>query len=334
MSNLYKKRFPKRSFQDTVFDVLRLNDEQWNQLKGIANHYLGDETFHPSIPRYPPTKLLPSSLRQIRDIDHPTTLASLLHVEDKAHHDPTKEFNRGGGLLETTSSLFSTLWNLVGFGPEFKSMFDYFGWTTPSKKETPLDRQYAQIVQESYKSIDKRADNVDDWLRLPRFDNDRFSAWVQRDEKIVHVALKGTSTISDVFSDLSIIGSNHSGHEKEVRDYLRDVVRAYGHNYTYDVSAHSLGGAELVNVFNEDDSQLNKYDRINVFNPGSTPTHNLSAAKDAIKDERFHFFLNSGDLLSNTYGSLIPSGFENVVWGSASHNPMYNHSLGQWIETV
>ena len=86
-------------------------------------------------------------------------------------------------------------------------------------------------------------------------------------------------------------------------------------------------------MFQEDDPQLNKYERINIFNPGTMPTHNLDAARLAVKDPRFHFFLNSGDALSNTYVSLVNSD-SNVAWSDPTHNPVYNHSIGQWVGDV
>jgi len=335
--NLYKKRFPKKSFEHIVLDVLRLDETQWAHFKGVSRHWLGEEVFHDQVPSKPKNKLLPSSLREIRDVDSKNTLAALLHVENAAHNDPSKEYHRGGGLLEATSSIFSTLYNLVGFGPEFDKLFENIGWKAPKNRETPLDRYYAKAVQESYKSIDNRDDSIGGgsnmWVRLPRFDNKKFSVWLDREEKRVHVALKGTTTAADVWSDIKLLGSNRSGHEKEIRDYLIDVTRAYGLNYTYDVSAHSLGAAELVNVFQEDQPQLNKYELINIFNPGTSSVANLDAAKHAVKDPRFKIFLNSGDILSNTYVSLINSD-SNVAWGDASHNPSYNHGIQQWVGDV
>jgi len=78
---------------------------------------------------------------------------------------------------------------------------------------------------------------------------------------------------------------------------------------------------------------LNKYERINIFNPGTSSLANLDNAKHAVSDPRFHIFLNSGDILSNTYVSLLKPE-TNVAWGDASHNPAYNHSLGQWVGDV
>lgn len=335
--NMYKKQFPKKSFEHTVLDVLRLNPNEWANFRSVARHYLGEEVFHDSIPRQPPKKLLPSALREIRDVSDQSTLAALMHVEHAAHKDPNKEYHKGGGLAESARSILGTLWNTIGLGPEFDSLFETLGWKPPKNRESAKDRYYAKAVEESYKSIDKRDSQIgggpNAWLRLPRFDNNKFSVWLDREEKRVHVALKGTSTASDVWSDLSLLAKNRSGHEKEIRDYLVDVTRAYGLNYTYDVAGHSLGAAELVNVFQEDNPALNKYEEIMLFNPGTTPTHNLDNAKEAARDPRFHLFLNSGDILSNAYVSLINSD-SNVAWADATHSPSYNHGLAQWVGDV
>lgn len=333
--NLYKKPFPKKSPEDTIIDILRLNEQEFQNFRNVAIQWSGGKTFHDHLPEKPSRKLLPSALKTIQHVDQ-NTLAALMHIENSAHNDISKEYHQGGGLIETGSSILSGLWNMVGLGPEFESLFQTLGWSKPNR-ETPYDRYFAKAVQESYKSISKRDDSIGGgqnmWVRLPRFDNKKFSVWLDRPEKRVHVALKGTSSASDILSDASVILSNTSGHEKEISDYLKDITRAYGDNYSYDVSSHSLGSTELINVFQEDQFQLNKYDRINVFNPGQMPTHSLDNAKEAVKDSRFHFFLNSGDMLSNTFVSLVNSD-SNVAWSDASHNPVYNHSIGQWVGDV
>ena len=326
---------PKRSFEDSVIDVLRLSEEQWGHFRGVAGHWLGGEPFHVDIPKKPPVKLLRSSLKQIRAVPDKNTLAALMHVEDYAHHN--SEFHKGGGLSETANSIMNTLYNLVGFGPEFDRFFENMGWKKPKAHEKPIDRYYARIVQESYMGIDKRDGSIgggtNQWVRLPRFDTEKISAWLDRGAKKVHVALKGTSSAADIVSDLKILASNRSGHEKEIRDNLRDIVIKYGNNYTYDVSAHSLGATEIMNVFQEDDYLLNKYDLVNLFNPGVTPTHNLDAAKMAAADDRFKIFLNSGDILSNAFVSLVKED-SNVAWADASHSPSHNHGISQWVGEV
>jgi len=327
--NLYKKRFPKKNLEDTVVDVLRLSPQEWANVKQTSRHFLGEIDFHDRLPRHPKNKLLPSSLRTVRDVDSPQTLAGLMHMENSAHQDHTNDFHKGGGIGETVSSVFNSLWNLVGFGPEFNSLFQSFGWTKPATKLTDLDKQYAELVDETYHSISKRADSIGSWIRLPRFDSDKISAYLDPDTKTVHVGIKGTSTSADIISDLHILGSNTSGHEKEVREEIRNVVNGYGRNYKFDISAHSMGATELMNIILEDDFALNKFERVNLYNPGLTPTHALDNAKEALKDDRVHLFLNSGDILSNTMVSLVGSD-NNVSWSDPTHSITGNHGMLQW----
>ena len=309
--------------------MLRLNPTEWSNFKNTARHFLGEVDFHERLPKYPREKVLPSSLKTIRDVDSQGTLAALMHIEHAAHKDPKMDFHKGGGLYETGSSILHSLWNLIGLGPEFDSLFQSLGWSKPKNRETEFDKLLAACISESYKTIDDRAGSIGDWVRLPRFDNDKLSVWLDRDERRVHVALKGTSTASDVISDFHILGDNTSGHEHEIREMLRDVIIRYGNNYSYDVSGHSLGATELMNVFQEDDALLNKYDRISLFNPGITPTHSLDNAKEAVGDERFHFFLNSGDIISNGFVSIVQED-SNVAWSDPTHSLTGNHGLGQW----
>ena len=114
---------------------------------------------------------------------------------------------------------------------------------------------------------------------------------------------------------------------------LRHITVSYGNNYTYDVSGHSLGATEIMNVMLEDDFALDKYDEIRLFNPGITPTHSLDNAKEAIKDDRVHLFLNTGDLVSNAMASLVGDD-THVAWGKPSHSFTHNHGLDQWVQDV
>jgi len=332
--NLYKKPFPKRTFDESVIDVLRLSEAQWAQYQNVARHYLGERHFHDQIPKLPPGKLLRSSLETIRDVDSKNTLAGLLHVEHAAHIDPNINFHKGGGLWETSRSIFSGLWSLIGFGPEFDRMYESLPFVKPKNRETPYDRYLAKIVDESYQPIDKRNGKVGHWIRLPEFDTRKFSVWEDPQEKRIHVALKGTTAHqADIWSDIHILANNKSGHEGEIKQYLQDVVTKLGDTYTYDASGHSLGGTELINVFTQDDALLDKYDRVSVFTPGITPTHSLGNVKEALGEDKFHFFLNTGDILSNAVVSLVTHD-SNVAYGDPTHSIGHNHGLDQFIGDV
>ena len=330
MQNLYRRGMPVRTFDETVSDVLRLQPREFAQFQQVARHYLGEHHFHDALVQ-PKNKILPSSLETIRDVDSPSTLAALMHVEKGAHDDPKSNYHMGGGLHETAVSIFSGLWNMIGFGPEFNQLYNYLGWSKNKKQPDELDRYYAHIVDESYTNPTNRDEQISNWWRNKQLDTKYFSTWVDEENDRIHVALKGTSSGKDFMSDLHILGTNYSGHENRVLEYLEQVAELYPHSHL-DVSGHSLGGRELINVFidHADNADLQRYERINLFAPGTTPTHNLANSQQILHDPRVHLYLNNGDMLSNTFTSLVPSDYENVIWADPHHSPSWNHGMQQW----
>ena len=336
VKNLYKKEYKAKSVHDMAVTLLRLSPDQFADFQKMAGHYLGGEKYHESLPQYPRNKVLPSSFQEIKD-NNQSTLAGLLHIEDSAHKAPNIEFHKGGGLGDAINSVFGALWNTIGLGPEFNAWHDPIDEEHHIERHSPKDSYYAKTVQQSYESIDDRIDRigggVNAWYREPELDTKAFSTWVDKDNSVVHVGLKGTSSAKDILSDIHVMATNTSGQEGKIQQYLENVIDHYGDGYTFDVSGHSLGGTELINVFQHDNAKLNKYEVINVFNPGVMPTHNLGNAKEAVEDARFHFFLNSGDIVSNTFIGLV-NDETHVAWGEPSHNPSYNHGIGQWVGDV
>ena len=125
--NLYKKRFPKKEFEDRVIDILRLSPQEWSNFQNTARHFLGKINFHDNLPEHPSKKVLPSSLHIIDTVDSSNTLAAMMHVEHAAHIDVHRDFHKGGGLYETGTSILSSLWNLIGLGPELRPRSRFFG---------------------------------------------------------------------------------------------------------------------------------------------------------------------------------------------------------------
>lgn len=326
MKNLYKRRIPKRSVHENVIDVLRMSPKQFEQFQKVASQYQGVDVLHESILR-PQNKLLPSAIEAVRTVQSPSELAAMIHLEQNAHNDPSKDFHAGGGILETTRSIFSSLWNTIGLGPEFSDWFNFFDYKSPENQID--DKRFAEIIQESYKTEDERIDEIGDWDRDETLSDDTFTVWVDQDDNEVHVALRGTkANTSDIVSDIKILATNVSGNEKEVHEFLKEVQEKY-QGYELDVSGHSLGANTLMNVF-EDFKDLD-YDRVNLFSPGTSPIWNLDKAKEAVTDDKMYFYLNSGDILSNTFVSLIPSDRKNVHWSKPTHNPLTNHGISQWV---
>ena len=321
---------PKRSHHEQVVDVLRMNPKEFAQFRAAAKQFLGAGVLHKQLP-IPRNKILPKSLSKIASARHPGTLGSRMEMERIAHLDKTKDFHVGGGIQEAATSIFSSLWNTVGLGPEFNDWFNFFDYDAPENRITKADQDYAKIIQQSYMQPGEREQNVENWVRDASVDDDRFSVWVDRADRQVHVALRGTKTVGDVGKDLRILLNNTSGDENAVYEKLRTIQDKYD-DYQIDASAHSLGANELIEVF-EQHADLN-YDRINLFSPGQNPAWALDGAKDAVLDDRFYFYLNSGDIISNTFVSLIPSGRDNVHWSKPSHNPIANHGIAQWVDTI
>ena len=329
MQNLYKRRIPKRNFHESVIDVLRMSEEQFAQFKNCARHYQGKHILHESIPRRPRQKILPSSFETITNLGSQSELAALLHLENIAHNDHDKEYHSGGGLFDATKSIFRTLWNTIGLGPEFADWFGFFDYEAPENK--PDDKRYAKIIQEAYKPVEERDADLGDWELDTTLADKNFAVYVDEDDQQVHVALRGTKmNTKDLMSDLKIIATNESGNEDSVVKFLREVEQKYP-EYKLDVSGHSLGGNTLMNVFNDKENKDLRYDRVNLFNPGTSPLADLSAPRDAAENDKLHFYLNSGDILSNTFASVLPSGRENVYWSKPKHSPLANHSIGQWV---
>jgi len=307
-----------------------MNPTQFSQFQSVAGQFLGGAEFHPAI-KHPQTKIKPRSLETLRDVKKPSTLAALMHMEQSAHEDKTKNFHVGGGLAEGATSIFSSLWNTIGLGPEFNDWFNFFDYDSPENKISTDDQEFAKIIQESYKDVDERSDEMGDWAIDTSLSDKRFSVWVDQNDNAVHVALRGTKDLADVGSDLHILMSNTSGNEAGVYAFLKDVQDKYS-DYKLDASGHSLGANELIEVFEKYDDL--HYDRVNLFSPGTNPLWNLDRSKEAVSDEKFYFYLNSGDLLSNTFVSLLPSERENVYWSKPTHNPLSNHGIAQWVDTV
>ena len=337
MQNLYRRRFPKRTRHQRMIDVLRMSPNQFTQFRGAAKHMLGDKVLHEDI-QFPSNKVKPSSLRTIANTQHPRVLASMMQMEHAAHNDATKDWHEGGGLGETATSLFSGLWSLIGLGPEFQDWFNFFDYESPENHISESDEDYARIIQQSYRGEDDRDATLDDnpdWVLDRSLDNEKFSVWVDEPASEVHVALRGTKAeLSDLGADMNIIWNNQSGSVEEIQDFLEQVENKYD-GYTLDASGHSLGGNQLIEAFTTADSdKLQGYSRVNVFSPGTNPMWSLDDSKEAVEDDRFYFYLNSGDLLSNTFVSLIPSERDNVYWSRPTHNPLTNHGVAQWTSDI
>ena len=148
--------------------------------------------------------------------------------------------------------------------------------------------------------------------------------------------------MSDIISDLNIVGGNKSGKEGELEKEIVDIIKTNtrlsdSDKWSYELSGHSLGANQAMNIL-ADSIESPIMERVKdayLFNPGITPTHDLDVAKRATNQERFHFFLNSGDLVSNAAIAIRDGDSKSeVFYGVPGSSPMANHSIDQWVTST
>ena len=152
------------------------------------------------------------------------------------------------------------------------------------------------------------------------------------DENTVHIGVRGTKlNAQDLTSDLHIVAGNRSGHEEEVAEQILNAMSQFDEQAKFEVSGHSLGGLEVMNIFMDSDRDelLNRVGEVNLYNPGLSPIYATDTAQQAAIDPRMHLYLNTGDLISNTMAGFVTDESD-VHWGHATNNPLTNHSLAQW----
>ena len=329
-----------RDANETALDILSLPDDFYtDHFQRIATHWSGGKKYHEDFPE-PQTKLLPSSLRTISGTDK-HTLAALIGVENAHHQNKSTEFHSGGGLKETTESLFSALWNWSGAGPLWRRVKGVFGKKSTNVPIPPEDADRARLVEESYKSPAERDDRVGKWHRIPKYDTSELSVWFNPDIKRFDISVRGTQmNMTDIVSDLHILGGNTSGREDQLESEILDIIKTNtrfsdSDSWDYEFSGHSLGANRLMNILAESTANpiMSRVHDAFLYNPGLSPTHNLDILKRATNQDRFHFFLNSGDLISNTAISVRNADSKSeVYYGEPGSSPMANHSIEQWTQ--
>ena len=219
--NLYKKAYLQKDIHNTAIDLLHLDESEFHNFQEISRHFLGRKSkFKNVITKKRPAYLLKDSFKTLVNPSSPSEVAALLYVEHKAHEDPHLDFNKGGGLYETAHVVLNSMWNLIGFGPEFEQIYDKFGGVSEQSRITKDDMFYAELVDQSYEPIKDRKPNVGTSERLGEFDTDIFSVWQDPEERSIHIAMRGSKfNAKDIVSDLRIVGTNISGNEEEIKQH-------------------------------------------------------------------------------------------------------------------
>jgi len=192
-----------------------------------------------------------------------------------------------------------------------------------------------RLMEEAYKGTGDRAANVDGWTHLPEYDSE-YTAVYKNSTGDISVSVRGSKTKKDwLFHDPLILLRNKPGEKQteSIQQFLIQVAREYS-NTELTVNAHSLSGSFIMNAFqdaNEYEKQWpNRYRRINMFNPGSSPLKNTNQMSDFAKDPRVYLYLNKTDFISNTFATQLPKDFDRVTYGEASRNLVASHTMVQW----
>ena len=146
MRNLYRKQVPKRTLHESNVDLLRLDEPTYKAVQGVAGQWLGYNIYHEDAGTHPPTTLLRSSLERVRSVSK-HVLPTLIHHEQNMHRDHSIDYHSGGGLWDTTKTIFRTLWNLM---PVSHALMDVTGQYKKIKLDD-MDKLYASIVNQAYK---------------------------------------------------------------------------------------------------------------------------------------------------------------------------------------
>ena len=180
-----------------------MTDEQFEQFRNTARQFSNEDFVFDSRIKQPSAKVKNSSYQVLTEVGSGSELAVLLNQEHHAHNDPHSEVHMGGGIYEAASSVFNGLWNTIGLGPEFSSWFGHFDYDSPENTMSPDDVLEAKIVQQSYKEPADRSSEIGDWERITNLDTERFSSWLDLDDKEIHVALRGTTANWKIFRCLN-----------------------------------------------------------------------------------------------------------------------------------
>ena len=330
MQNLYKKSFPQRSERETHFDILRMSDYQFEQFQKTAHHFNPYNDYFYTDLQAPKSKLLPSSLESIATLDNRSTLVPLMAMEKGAHTNSKSDFHRGGGLYDTVVALFKVLWSLVGVEERFNHWFEFFKYQPQSTKITKFEKECARLVAETYMTpADHRFETVGRWIRIPEFDTEHFSAWVDEENRTVHIAVSGTRlTTNDMWADYALLVGRETGTLDELEQYFTRVTDMYK-GYLFECSAHSLGCAKVIELlYHKIKPEISA---VFLFNAPLSPLYDKDQVKFVVADNRFRFYLNTADPISNFYTTVIPADREHVTWGVPKTDPLKNHSIEQWV---
>ena len=315
--------------------VAGMNTKQFDSFRKIASHYLGGN--HPELHKVlgpkPKRKILAGALHELRSAGRNTDVVLGMRNEHKMHEqDP--HFHRGGGLFDGVKTLTRSAFNLWLAGlDEYRWVGDMWRkWAGYSQRDPPeQSKMRADVVRQAYrykKGETPRAE-LHGWKWDKQHSTKRMVAYVDDKTKQVFIGVRGTVSLKDWGKNVDVLTSGTID-LPEIERELEAIIAAYP-GFRYNVSGHSQAGTALANLAVSDPSLMEKFDNIDLFNPGSGVADQQGAVDNALKNsDKIHLYLNAGDVVSNGYINDIERDRPNTYYGTFDSDFLAVHSIDQW----
>jgi len=201
---------------------------------------------------------------------------------------------------------------------------------------TEQDEDYAKLLSATY--AENRPEVMEHWQRLPQYDSEYVSLWINQDGH-AYIAVRGTKLTSgkDLLQDAEILVSGTVPGQSEIVPQIQRILRDLSPDVTVDAGAHSLGTTLLLKAYEQEPSIKRRIRQSFIYNPASSPLAPLlpsflnakSSTEDFIDDKTVRYFINLADPVSA--GFLGDSNIANVVYRTGSAlSPMTSHSIESW----
>ena len=250
----------------------------------------------------------------------------ILHAVKSELDDPV-----GGGIVDAVHDVVGALWDHNPIRMAWNlAQNAVYPWTHDNtiSDHTKL---VASAIQESYKPENERADYMEyEGTKLTRdqdLSTDYIDVWHNPVDQHTLVSVRGTKkNANDIADDVKIFATGSSRNRIQ-RDLAR-AVEKYDPLGTVEVAGHSLG-ANLIASALSDPSLHDAVDRIDFFNPGSTPLTKSSVA-DFTQSDKAYFYENSADLVGLGQQLYSSPPEHAIIRKPLSMDPLKNHSIDQW----
>ena len=174
-----------------------------------------------------------------------------------------------------------------------------------------------KLLNESYKSKDKTAANIDDRYYLdPELSTDKTKVYIDKNTNDITMVNRGTSDFKDVMTDAKLLFGYNDKRFNEPKDILGKVKQKYT-DKNIDLLGHSLG-AKIAETLGDDPRVKN----VITLNKPTTP-------KDLIQKSK----INSKQYDIRTTGDLVSvlqpfqTGQNDIVISSETKNPYTEHKI-------